>query len=241
MRLSYVKGDAGRACVGVCGRLNAALLRVLGKQVKQLPALDMTKAIEECGLANVIPQDNWPPANACRELLRKVLELEKNGVKRPFVVADLKKFLPSWCPESVPVLETDAGDCDGLPDKYKAVQGKGNKRRCSVFVRGGRSYIVVGFLRRLELLPWTIAWDSYAVAAAMTRQLEYASAMVHKCQVLEVAVGAQGSERSALLGVLYDEVSRLSLRCVGVSQGITCRVLWQGHVGRHGPQAGRSV
>ena len=51
-----------------------------------------------------------------------------------------------------------------------------------------------------------------------------------------MAVGAQGGERSALLGVLHEEVSRsgLWLACESRRGHMLC--LLQGHVGGHGKQ-----
>ena len=61
---------------------------------------------------------------------------------------------------------------------------------------------------RLELMAWSMAWDTYAMAAAILRQMSFAAAMTHKGMVQEVAAGAAGEGRRPLLGVLFDEVSR---------------------------------
>jgi len=53
-----------------------------------------------------------------------------------------------------------------------------------------------------------MAWDRYAVAAAVLGQMSYAAAMSHKNLVHEVAVSAPAEGRKPLLGVLFDEVSR---------------------------------
>ena len=57
-------------------------------------------------------------------------------------------------------------------------------------------------------MAWTMAWDRYAVAAAVLGQMSYAAAMSHKNLVHEVAVSAPAEGRKPLLGVLFDEVSR---------------------------------
>jgi len=86
--------------------------------------------------------------------------------------------------------------------------------------------------RRLELGAWQIAWDRcmsmalwswwrasvvsaclvrYTLAAAMLGQLSFRTAVLHKEHVLEIAaMGAAEEGCTALLGVLYDELSRFS-------------------------------
>ena len=53
-----------------------------------------------------------------------------------------------------------------------------------------------------------MAWDRYAVAAAISEQMPFAVAMLHKKMVLNVAVDAGNEDKTSLLGVLFDEVSR---------------------------------
>ena len=48
----------------------------------------------------------------------------------------------------------------------------------------------------------------YALAAAALEQVHFASAMLYKAVVLEVAANAVAERKSPLLGVLYDEVAR---------------------------------
>ena len=57
-------------------------------------------------------------------------------------------------------------------------------------------------------MAWTMAWDRYAVAAAILKQMPYAVAMEHKEKVHEVAVDGTGEGFKPFLGVLFDEVSR---------------------------------
>ena len=53
-----------------------------------------------------------------------------------------------------------------------------------------------------------MAWDRYAIGAAVLGQMPYAVAIAHKDRVYETAVNALGEDRLPLLGVLFDEVSR---------------------------------
>ena len=44
-------------------------------------------------------------------------------------------------------------------------------------------------------MQWCMAWDRYAIAAAILEQMPYSSALLHKSAVLEVAVNAGNEER----------------------------------------------
>ena len=60
----------------------------------------------------------------------------------------------------------------------------------------------------LGLAQWQMAFDAYALAAAMLGQMTYQSAMCHKRLVCEIACNAAGEQRNTLLGVLYDSIVR---------------------------------
>ena len=61
---------------------------------------------------------------------------------------------------------------------------------------------------RLELAWWKAAWDRYALAAVVTKQLRFRSAMAHRELVLSVAARAVAKKRGPLVAVLYCELSR---------------------------------
>jgi hypothetical protein len=89
--------------------------------------------------------------------------------------------------------------------------------------------------RRLELPLWAIAWDAYSLAAAALEQagsfwaqrcgagvvcivvqMTFATSVRHKHIVMELAVNAQAEvpPMKPLLGVLYDELARLTYACL---------------------------
>ena len=65
-----------------------------------------------------------------------------------------------------------------------------------------------------------MAWDRYAIAAAVLGQMPYDVAMLHKDHVYETAVNAFGEDRLPLLGVLFDEVSRYGVSPYHVAWGL---------------------
>jgi hypothetical protein len=60
---------------------------------------------------------------------------------------------------------------------------------------------------RLDVLRWSIAFDRFAIALAVTGQLSYGKAMEHKALCQRVALEANEGRRHSL-GVIYDEVAR---------------------------------
>ena len=82
--------------------------------------------------------------------------------------------------------------------------------------------------KRLCLHMWQAAWDGYAIAAvaleqaflllvalalqicffSFPHQFQYADALLHKKNVVEVAACAAAEGRTIMLGVLYDEIAR---------------------------------
>ena len=88
----------------------------------------------------------------------------------------------------------------------------------------------------LDLAAWLVAWDRYSLAAAMTGQLSFASAQLHKDVVVKLACRACRQKRSTLVGVMYDNL----VRCVALVfselpvLAFSCCVGWlcSGSIGR---------
>ena len=96
------------------------------------------------------------------------------------------RFLPSSCPEH----------CAVVLDEDGAIRDNGSKREVA---------------RRLDLSAWLLAWDGYAMACEVTKQLPFKAAMQHKALVVQVAADAVAEQKRPILGVLFDEVSRYSV------------------------------
>jgi len=80
----------------VCLRLQAALMRMVGKPVKELVKVDLDARLRELGLADHFPISTWPPVAAVRELATKVKQLKRMAPDRandPFANAELKKYV----------------------------------------------------------------------------------------------------------------------------------------------------
>ena len=64
---------------------------------------------------------------------------------------------------------------------------------------------------RLDTAPWMMAWDCYALAAEVLKQMTFNSAMAHKAAVMEISCNARAEGRQALLAMMYDELARWEL------------------------------
>ena len=116
--------------------------------------------------------------------------------------------MPNFCPDFAPVA------CPSeLAPAAETVEPKSGK----------------GFQRKLEFPAWLMAWDGYSLAASVLgqvcavcfyacilprghpvcmHQMSFPTAVKHKLVVSEIAADAAVQGRTALLGVLYDELAR---------------------------------
>ena len=135
----------------------------------------MSAAMEDAKLAEHFHVDVWPSSTAVRELATQL----KNS-KSAFVYSDLRKcvvivslcccacawgvvyvrFLPAFCDTFVPVSEDEPS---------------GASMHSAVGEKGGRANG-----RKLDLASWQMAWDRYAVAAAMVKMMDYKVAARYK-------------------------------------------------------------
>lgn len=125
--------------------LQKALLNMLGKPTHELVKVDLAAKLEALGLDRHFPHEMWPDVPAVRELATKIRARKKSGELAPFVFADLKKFLPAFCPEFVKVKITDTMQ---LGEEAQPKEAKW----------------------RLEVTQWLWAWDAYALGAAAVGQ-----------------------------------------------------------------------
>ena len=156
----------------------------------------MHKELTDLGLAGHFPHELWPQAcvcvcalwlilararicfyilqaNAVRKMATRIATLRKYGQENILIAVDLKEFLPSACADFQAVWMNEQGE------ELKSEAGR----------RG----------RHLDFGWWLLAWDRYALAAAATQQMEFATAMKHKVVMTGVCCGmwARGVARHA--------------------------------------------
>ena len=117
-----------------------AMYKFFGKP-KPLLKINMAEQVEQLGLHEFFGSDLWPEAAPVRELLTKIRNLTGEGFQRPFVFAELRKFLPVTCQECVSVQLDEDG----------AVKTESNPWSKEP--------------RRLDFALWLLAWDRYAIGS----------------------------------------------------------------------------
>jgi hypothetical protein len=154
---------------------------------KKFIEVDMTAAMEEARLSAHFHVDVWPSSAAVREL---ATQLKSN--KATFIYSDLRncvaldcllccacacavmhvRFLPAFCDTFVPV-----SDDEHEVDRF------GARIHSAVVEKGGRANG-----RKLDLASWQMAWDRFALAAAMVKMLDFSIAARYK-QARRIASG----------------------------------------------------
>ncbi len=83
---------------------------------------------------------------------------------------------------------------------------------------------------QLTFSTWLLAWDQYALAAAMLRQMAIEVAITHKLTVAKVAQQA-APKRNENLAVVYDMLIRL-VACLSGAHSLSGSSLFPGASGR---------
>ena len=164
----------------------AAMVAVMDrKESEPKPALhiNLDATISKIDLSG-LPQPVWPKSSAVDQLANDAVKLRKKGIDKPFVCVDIKTFLPSWAENAKAITPKDQP-----ADEDAQLQSK-----------------------RLDVIRWQAAFDKYAMGAAASEQLNYASALAHKDICMQIALRAPlgATPRRAALGVIYDEEARKS-------------------------------
>ena len=107
---------------------------------KPLLKINIAEQIEALGLHEFFSSELWPEAGPVRELMTKVRNFTGEGFQRPFVFAEMRKFLPLCCAENMPVLLDEDG----------AVRTPSSGKDAH---------------RRLDFASWLLAWDRYAIGS----------------------------------------------------------------------------
>eukprot|EP00973_Karenia_brevis_P027297 3763641-Karenia_brevis.AAC.1 len=181
--------------------LQETFCEVLGvaKKTHNEVAVDVSGKLESMGLGKWIPDEAWPPSQAVNQLAGKLKALTNKGQDKPFVFVDLKKFLPAFCPDYKVVCTEDDSANTGLGKLTRLLDGDAKEETQAKDKKKDL---------KLSLPFWMLAWDSYAIAAAILGQLTYSAAVKHKLVVAEIATEAVAEGRRPILGVIYDEIAR---------------------------------
>ena len=110
----------------------------------------------------------------------------QNGVAKPFVHADLRKWLPLWAKHEDDSKSSIAGvfvfgHCSGLLSPGKQEDDVEDKAEAHALAKLARM-MGAEEKKRKTLNPgqWSIAYDRWAIAAAACGQIPYCAAVTHK-------------------------------------------------------------
>lgn len=168
---------------GEADRANALLAKI-GAAIKPRPhmsAINTLDRLKALTLDGSFDLDQCPPPLAVRNLATTAAAQQKalGMIDYPFV-NDLHKVLPGWCADACPVVEEH-----GTGDS-----GNNNKRT-------------------LDPMVWRIAWDRFALAAAIVGTMPLDTAMRHLDEVSKLTLdGRTMGGRMLNLGTVYDLVCR---------------------------------
>ena len=70
-----------------------ALLQVAGRRERPMEHIDMAAEMEKVGLSKHLPTCCWPPTNALRKFATRQRKLQKMGLEKPFIAAELREYV----------------------------------------------------------------------------------------------------------------------------------------------------
>ena len=122
-----------------------------------------------------------PSGVAVDELANNIAKLKKKGVLEPFVCVKMETFLPPWAMEqSSEIEESDANGKDRWNRQIAEAMNSAPEK----------------VKRTMGIVEWIAAFDRYALAAEVTCQMRFASALAHKNVCLRIAANAKSKSRS---------------------------------------------
>ena len=162
------------------------------KKEEQVVHVDIGEELKRACLSQ-LPDAAWPSSALCDDIATKAKALLKKGIAHPFVFVDLRKALPSWAAYSTrdDVSDDEGADSCALRSIAKAL-GATDKPKP----------------KHLTFLQWVAAYQRYALAAQVTGQMNYTSAMVHFENCLRVGEEAKAKGSLIALAACYDSVAR---------------------------------
>ena len=152
--------------------------------------IDVAESLKAVSL-EYLPLEVLPSGLLVDKLASEVARLKNKKISKPFVMVDLRDYLPFWCEELGSRSEDASLEGSDGDDDQKKKDAKAKPKR-----------------RRLNVLQWFAAFEAYALAADFTKQWSFASAMAHKRIRSEVAARSEVSKRRHYLAIFYDQVAR---------------------------------
>ena len=167
-----------------------AFVNALKKEPKKVH-VDLVEKLKHVSLAS-LHRRCWPKGSLVDELATDIGKLREKGITSPFVFVDLRKFLPPFALDFHDEVEESEEEKVGKDVKALA-KALGAKEKTTKY---------------LSMIQWFLAFDKYAVAAAVTDQLPFTASFAYKNTVSQVGVQANTKYRSYAVAIYYDEIVR---------------------------------
>ncbi|CAK0791693.1 unnamed protein product, partial [Prorocentrum cordatum] len=174
----------------------SALLQTL--QGGRMPAVhvDIAAGLGGMTLAG-LPASCWPSPQLTDWVQGQVKAAESKGITKPFLYMPIKKFLPYYAAD-----KRQPDDPEGERGVARSFAQEIARGICQA--RGPDKK--QGDLP--SILQWCVAFDRWAIVAALTGQMPLAASMSHKEVVMQLALSARACGRTTAIAVLYDEIAR---------------------------------
>ena len=173
----------------------SALVQALQGGRKPKPRVNVSEKLKGLSL-ETLPSSCWPSPQLVDWLEAKVRADKDKGISKPFVYVELSKFLPHWAAD-----KRGSGAATALGEAPTLAQAIARGLSESKEEKDKKGDL-------LSILPWSAAYDRWALAASFTDQITLAAAMAHKDVVMQIAMAARGLHKTTAIAVLYDEVTR---------------------------------
>ena len=133
-------------------------------------------------------------------------ELEK-GIKKPFVVLEVKKCMPHWCCK--PGAEEELSEDDHDP------QVRATRQLAKAMGQAPKAK------KELTIMQWLCGFKRAALAYHAVGMWEYTAALAHEDNCLQIAVAAELGGRRFWLAVIYDRLVRAKWRKLAYANAAT--------------------
>jgi hypothetical protein len=164
---------------------------------KGKPTLDFSSKLHSLHGLGDIPSECWPCNGVVVDMMKDAEKQKKAGVAKPYVFVDLSKFTPLGCmhdTELLNIVEEEYEEGNPLQQAMTKALGLPEKPK-----KSSVAFMYIGV--------WHAAFDTYALAAAVTGQWSMAASWAHKTVVNKIVLDPN-NRKAARVGVAYDRLYR---------------------------------
>jgi hypothetical protein len=186
---------ADNTCAGGSAAVDTALAKIaeLVPKPEEKLTVDIGATLEQVNMKGLNP-DVWPRPAAVNALATDGAKQKKTGIAHPYVLADLRKFVPLWMATDKEL--EDQGDEESAKEQGSTAVAELTKA-FGLPVSKKKNHA-------MSISHWSAAFDAYALAAASVKQWSFTAAYAHKCVVLKLAGDSYAEGRSVAVAVLYE-------------------------------------